>query len=174
MRAEPTPTKTGQHTREARITHQHRAETPVQVRTDLRSASGRRERSGGRARPRGVALGARRRSGWEAGRRSHASPAEEVTEGEQRSESGRGREEAPREAGGKRTKITASKVRLQLWGGVGTRRGCRTEGGRGRSSEAEEPWWPGAGGSVVSSGSIRLEVVFSLASSCEKKNYISK
>jgi len=76
-----------------------------------------------------VALGARRRSGWEAGRRSHASPAEEVTEGEQRSESGRGREEAPREAGGKRTKITASKVRLQLWGGVGTRRGCRTEGG---------------------------------------------
>jgi hypothetical protein len=94
----------------------------------------------GRVASRGVALGARRRSGWEAGRRSHASPAEEVTEGEQRSESGRGREEAPREAGGK---ITASKVRFQLWGGVGTRWGLQ-DGGRERSrSEAEEPWWPG-------------------------------
>ncbi|KAG2599731.1 hypothetical protein PVAP13_5KG434307 [Panicum virgatum] len=64
LRAEPTPTKTGQHTRESRITHQQRAETPVQVRTDLRSAGGRREWSGsaagggsggGRARPRRVA-----------------------------------------------------------------------------------------------------------------------
>nr|TKW16002.1 hypothetical protein SEVIR_5G270450v2 [Setaria viridis] len=39
LRAEPAPGETGQHTKQARITHQQRAETPVQVRTDLRSAS---------------------------------------------------------------------------------------------------------------------------------------
>jgi hypothetical protein len=52
---------------------------------------------------------------------------------------------------------------------VGRRRyalGLQDGGRERRSSEAEEPWWPGAGGSVVSSGSIRLEkvLIFRLAS----------